>query len=118
MQGGAAQGISGLGQKIDAADGGDGGQRFAAEAHSADGIQVLFCPQLGGGVAQKGYLCVLGRHTTAVVGDAQEGHTAVSRLYRDLGSAGIHGIFNQLFYHGGRSFDYFACGDQVGNMGG
>ncbi len=49
-----------FGQKIDAADGGDGGQCLAPEAHGADGGQVLGAAELGGGVAEKGRPGVLG----------------------------------------------------------
>ena len=100
-----------LGQQVDAADGGDGGQSFATEAHRADGGQVLGGAQLACCVAQERGPGVLGAHAAAVVRDPQVGHTAVLDLYSDLGSSGVHGVFQQLLDHGGRTLHHLAGGD-------
>ena len=115
-QRGAADTVSGLGQKIDAADGGNGGQSFPPETHGGNSGQVLSIAQLGGGVAQKRRPGVFGGHAAAVIGDPQEGHTAVANLQSDLGCAGIDGVFQQLLGNTGRALYHFAGGDQVGNV--
>ena len=57
-------------------------------------------------------------HAAAVIGDPEEGHAAVPDLHGDLGGSGIHGVFQQLLDHGGRTLHHLAGGDEVGNMGG
>ena len=112
------EGAGGLGQKIDAADGGDGRQCLPPEAHGADSGEVLRRAQLRGGVAEKGCPGILRLHTAAVVCDAQEGHAAVPDLHGNLGGTGVHGVFQQLLDHGGGTLHHFARGDEVGDMGG
>ena len=117
-QGSAADRAWHFGQQVNAADGSNGCQSFTTETHGIDGGQILGSAQLAGGVAQKGGFGILGAHTAAVVRDPQEGHAAVPDFYGDLGGTGIHGIFQQLLDHGGRTLHHFAGGDEVGNMGG
>ena len=107
-----------FGEKINAADGGDGGEGFSPEAHGADGGQILRSSELGGGVAQEGHPGVLGVHAAAVVRDPKKGHAAIPDLYGDFGGAGVHGVFQQLLDHAGGALNHLARGDQVGNMGG
>ena len=65
------------GQKVDLRHGRDGRERFAAEAEGADAGKVLFFADLARRVAQKGCAGVVRGHAAAVVGDAQEGHSAI-----------------------------------------
>ena len=55
----------------------DGRERFAAEAEGADAGKVLFFADLARRVAQEGRAGVVRGHAAAVVGDAQEGHSAI-----------------------------------------
>ena len=98
-------------QQIDAADRSDGCQSFTPEAHGFNGGKILRAAQLGGCMAQKGCLGILRCHTAAIVGDTQKGHTTVFDLNGDLGSTGIHGIFQKLLYRRSRSFYYFTGSD-------
>ena len=117
-QTGAHQTAGGFGHQTDPADGGNGGQSFAPEAHGSDNAQILGGAQLGGGVAEKGGAGILIGHTAAVVRDPQEGHAAVPDLNGDLGGAGIHGVFQQLLDNGGWPLHHLTGGNQIGNMGG
>ena len=65
------------GQKVDLRHGRDGRERFAAEAEGADAGKVLFFADLARRVAQKRRAGVVRGHAAAVVGDAQEGHSAI-----------------------------------------
>ena len=107
-----------LGQKVDTADGGDGGQCLAPEAHGADGGKVLCAAEFGGGVAEKGRPGVLGGHAAAVVRDPEEGHAAVPNLHGDFGRARVHRVFQKLLDHGRGALHHLAGGDQIGNMRG
>ena len=69
-------------------------------------------------MAQESGFGVHAFHAAAVVGDPQEGHAAVPDFNGHLGGAGVHGIFQQLLGHGGRTFHHLAGGDQIGDMGG
>ena len=53
-------------------NGGDGRQRFAAEAERRDGEQIVRVAQLAGGVALEGEQRVVAQHAAAVVGDADQ----------------------------------------------
>ena len=117
-QTGAGQAAGSFGHQINTADGCDGSQRFATEAHGADGGQVFCGAQLGGGMAQESRFGILLFHAAAVVGDSQEGHAAVLDFHGNFGSTGIHGIFQQFFHNAGRTFHHLTGGDQIGNMGG
>ena len=107
-----------LGQQIDAADGGNGGQGFAAETAGGDGSQVFGGTQFGSCVAQKGGFRIFQRHAAAVVGHPQEGHAAVTDLNGDFGGTGIHRIFQQFLCNGGGALHHLTGGDQIGHMGG
>ena len=117
VKAGAGERPGGFGQQIDAADGGNGGQSFPPEAHGADGCQVFGGLQLGSGVAAEGNGSVFGSHAAAVVRNPEKGHAAVPDFHGDLGSACIHGVFQELLHHGGRPLHHFACGNEVCNMG-
>ena len=118
MEADAGQGIRGLGQQINAADGGNGRQSLPAEAHGTDGIQILGAAELGGCVAQEGRAGILCGHAATVVRHPQEGHAPVPDLHGDLGGPGVHGVFQQLLGNGCRPLHHLTGGDQIGNMGG
>ena len=113
MEGGAQRRAGGLGQQVDAADGGDGGQSFAPEAQSADGLQIVLGGDLGGSVAEEGGGGLIGRNAAAVVRDPDEGHAAVLDLHGDGGGPGVDGVFHQLLHHGGRALHHLAGGDEI-----
>ena len=73
VQRGAAVRTGLPGKNIHPRHGGDGGQRFAAEAQRADGGKVLGAAELAGGVAQEGGGQLLRRDAAAVVRDADVG---------------------------------------------
>ena len=116
MQAQAEGRVCGLGQQVDARDGRDRRQRFAAETERVDGLEVGGLPQLARRMAQKGRLGFVGRNAAAVVRDAQEGHAAVLQLDGDVPRAGVNGILDQLLGGAGRALDHLARGDEVGNM--
>ena len=113
---GAAEAAGSLGQQVNAADGGDGGQGLTAEAQCADGGQVFRTPELGSGMTEESGSGILRLHTAAVVGQAQEGHAAVPDLQGHLGGSGINGIFQKFLDNAGRPFHNLTGGDQVGNV--
>ena len=117
MQRGAGNAPGGLGHQIDAADGGDGGQRLPPEAHGGDGGQILGGAELGGGVAEEGGAGVLGCHAAAVIRHPQKGHAPVPDFHGDLGGTGIHGVLQQLLDHAGGPLHHLTGGNQIGNMG-
>ena len=114
----ARKAAGGLGQQVNAADGGNGCQCLSPESHGGDGCQVLLCAEFGSGMALEGRHRILRLHSTAVVRHPQEGHAAVPDLQGDLGGSGIHGIFQQLLDHGGGALHHLSGGDQIGHMGG
>ena len=118
VEAGAAEIVSGFGHQIDAADGSNGSQGFAAEATGINGGQIICGAELGGGVPQKCGAGILGFHAAAVIGDPQEGHAAVADLHRYFGGTGVYGIFQQFLDHGCGPFHHLTGGDEVGNMGG
>ena len=93
MQRNATDGVSCFRQNIDAADGGNGSQSFATEAKGFDSSQIFCGAQLAGCVALKGGAGIIGGHTAAIIGDAQEGHTAILDLHRYFGGTGVHCVF-------------------------
>ena len=100
----------------DVRHGADGGQRLAAKAHRADGLEPLRIVQLARRVAQKRDARVLGRHAAAVVGHAQIGRAAAAQLHRHGAGPGVERVFHQLLDHGGGPLDDLARGDQIRKM--
>ena len=105
-------------ENVQPGDGGDGGQRLAAEAQRADGGKVFRCAQLAGGVAQKRGGQLVRRDAAAVVADAKIRHAAVLDLHGHGGGAGVDRVFQKLLDHAGRTLHHFTGGDQVRNMRG
>jgi hypothetical protein len=106
----------GAGFELDAGDGGDGRKRFAAEAEGGDGEQVVAGADLGGSVALEGQQGVVADHADAVVGDADELAASGFDFDADTGSAGVEGVFEQLFHHGRGAVDDLAGGDLIGYL--
>ena len=115
---GAAVVPAAAGGELHLAHGGDGGQRLAAKAHGADGLEPGLIVQLGGSVPQKGDARVLRRHAAAVVADADIGGPAVAQLHRHGVGARVEGVLHQLLDDGGGPLDHLAGGDHVRHMGG
>ena len=106
-----------FGHQIDPADGGNGSQCLAPEAHGADGGQVFLRAQLGGGVAQKGGAGVLDGHAAAVVRHPEKGHAPVPDFDGHLGGSRVHGVFQQFLDGAGWPLHHLTGGNQVGHMG-
>ena len=117
VQRGAAVRTGLPGKNIHPRHGGDGGQRFAAEAQSADGGKVLGAAELAGGVAQEGGGQLLRRDAAAVVRNADVGQAALFQLGGNGGGTGVKSVFQKLLAHGGGAFHHLAGGDQVRQMG-
>ena len=99
-----------------ARNGGDGGQRFAAESESGDGEQILDVAQFAGGVALEGEQGVVAQHAAAIVDDADEAAAAGFHFDAKVGGAGIEGVFEQFLDDGSGALDYFAGGDFVRDL--
>ena len=106
----------GAGEQFHPGDRRDGGQRLAAEAQGADGLQILLAAHFAGGMAQEGGRHVFPGDPRAVVRDADVGDAAVLNLHSDHGGAGVDGVFQQLLDHGGGAFHHLPGGDQLGGM--
>ena len=116
MDGGTYGILRPSGQHIHPADSGNGRQGFAPEAQRPDFGQILRCPELAGGVAQKGGGQLLRRNAAAVVRHPDQAHAAPLDLHHDGGGSGVDGVFHQLLYNGGGALHHLAGGDQVGYM--
>ena len=99
-----------------AADGGDRGQGFAAEAQGGDGEQVFGVLQLAGGVALEGQQGIVAHHAAAVVDDLDELLAAGLDVDPDARGAGIQRVLQQLLDHRGGTLDDLTGGDLVGNV--
>ena len=100
----------------DVRHGADRGQRLAAKAHRADGLEPLLVVQLARRVAQKRDACVLGRHAAAVVRHAQIRRAAAAQLHRHGAGPSVKCVFHQLLDHGGGPLHDLARGDQIRQM--
>ena len=96
--------------------GADRGQRLAAKAHRADGLEPLLVVQLARRVAQKRDARVLGRHAAAVVRHAQIRRAAAAQLHRHGAGSGVKRVFHQLLDHRGGPLHDLARGDQIRQM--
>jgi len=102
--------------EFEARDGGDGGERFAAEAEGGDGEQIVGRANFGGCVTLEGEQGVVAHHAATVVGNADEAATASFDFDADAGGAGIEGVLQQLLDDGGGAVDDLAGGDLVGDL--
>ena len=108
--------LGGAGFEQQARDGGDGGQRLAAEAERGDGEQILDVAQLAGGVALEGQQGVVAQHAAAIVGDADQAAAAGFHFDAQVGRAGVERVFEQLFDHRSGPLDHLTGGDFVGDL--
>src|SRR5919107_5784399 len=90
------------GREREVGDRTDGVQGLAAEAQGDYAREVVCGPDLARGMLRNGPLCVLGRHTRAVVADPDQGHPSVLYLDLDPARASIERVLDQLL-HGGRT---------------
>ncbi len=111
--GSALHGAARHGAQFDAGDGGNGGQRFAAESEGADALKVGVGADLGGGVALQGEDGVFLGHAQAVVNDLDEGRAAAFDDEIDLMGIRIDAVLHQFLDHRGRAVDDLPCGDLV-----
>ena len=95
------------------ADGGDGGQRLAAETERPDRPQIAVPGELGGGVAGERERQLVARHAAPVVGDTDEAAAALLQRHLDGPRARVDRVLDQLFDHRRRTLDYLAGGDPV-----
>ena len=98
-------------QQAELGDGVDGGQRLAAKAHGAHGLQVAEAGDLAGGVAAQRQRQFVARQALAVVLDRDQAHAAGREPHRDLARAGVERVVEQLAHHRGRPLHHFAGGD-------
>ena len=96
--------------------GGNGGQRFSAEAESSDAIEIVFGLNLAGGMADEGGGHIVLSDAAAVIGHAHITDTAVLNFHSHRGRSGVHGVFRQLFDDGTGAIDDLSGGNQFGNM--
>ena len=94
------------------------GQSLTAKAQSQALQKVLHLSDLAGTMPQKSRADLLRLDTTAIIGNTNITNAAFFDLHGNLGGAGVHGVFQQLFDDAGRTLHHFTGGDQVGNMAG
>jgi hypothetical protein len=99
------------GQEGEVADGGDAGQRLAAEAQGGDAVQIVERAQFAGGVAGQGQGDLGGRDATAIVCDPDEVKAGPAQLDPDLAGAGVQTVFDEFFQGRRRPVDDLAGGD-------
>ena len=86
VEGGALVGL-GTGEQLDPGHAGDGGQRLAPKAQRVDAVEVVFRPDLAGGVADEGCGDVFRLDAGAVVADLDEADASRLDGDGDLGRA-------------------------------
>ena len=92
-------------------DGGDGGQRLAAEAHRRHRLQLGQRHDLAGGVALQRQRQLGGGDAAAVVFHHDAAHAAGGQPQRDVRGAGVECVVDQFAHHRGRAFHHLAGGD-------
>jgi hypothetical protein len=92
-------------------NGGDGGERLAAEAERGDAFEVFEGSNLAGGVAGERQRQLLLRDAAAVVDDADLPHAALEQLDGNVARAGVDAVLQQLLHHRGGPLDHLAGGD-------
>ena len=106
--------FGGVRLQAQAADGGDGGQGFAAKTQGSDGQQVVGVANLRGGVTLEGEHGVVAHHAASVVDHLDQ--LAAARLDVDANATGpgIERVLQQLFRDRCGALDDLAGGDLVG----
>ena len=95
------------------ADGGDGGERLAAEAECRDRPEVAVLCELGGGVAGQRQRQLVAAHAAAVVGDPDQPAAALLQRNLDGTRACVDGVLDQLLDHRRRPLDHLPRRDAV-----
>src|SRR5690606_6071919 len=104
----SAERIANFGDKFEAADRGDRGERFAAKAKRRDPKQVFAFSDLRGRVALNAEFSVLRLHPAAVVDDANKVTTALLELDLDPSCARIERVLHKLPHRACGALDDFA----------
>ena len=94
-------------------DGGNAGQSLAAKAEGGDVFEIVDVLDFAGGVGGEGENEIVGMDAAAVVADADEFAATVFDVDVNVGRAGVDGVFDDFFDHGGGAFNDFAGGDLV-----
>src|SRR5262249_33932024 len=89
-------------------------QRFASKTECSDGFEIISGTKLRRRVTFESDDSIVASHPLAVVEHADQPLTARLDFDVDRARAGIERIFEQFLHHRRRSFDYFPCGDFVG----
>ena len=96
---------------------GNAGQGLATKSQCRYGVQLVLGLELAGGVALESQLQFVRRDACPVVGDPDVLDASTLYLHGQLGSAGVQGVFQQLFDHRRGTFDDFSGGDFAGQFG-
>lgn len=109
--------VFGAGANAELSDGGDGGECFAAEAECADVVEIGVRSNFAGSVAGDSQQHVFRMNAFAIVGDADEFHSAALNIDVDASGEGIDAVFEQFFDDAAGAFDDFTGGDAIDDMG-
>jgi len=90
---------------------GNRSERFAAEAHGRDGLEVLERADLAGGMARERVAQVGFRDPLAVVLHLDAPRAALVERDADLGGARVQAVLEQFLQDGRRSLDHLAGRD-------
>ena len=96
-------------------DGGNRGQRLAAEPHGGEREQVIGAANLGGAVPLEGQARVGVGHAHAIVNNLYQCPSGILEDNLDVVGTGINGVLHQLLDDRGRALDYLASSNLVGN---
>ena len=90
---------------------GDGGERFASEAHGRHRLEVGEARDLARRVAHESERQLVRRDAVAVVFDLDAAHAAFVERDADHARAGVDAVLHQLLQHRGRALHHFAGRD-------
>ena len=96
-------------------NGGDAGQRFAAETQSGDALQICRGFDFAGGEAAHRQTQVLGVHAAAIIAHHDAFHAAALDGDGDGAGIGVEAVLQELLHDGRRPFHHLAGGDLVGD---
>ena len=113
---GALEHFRRAGENGESADRGDRRKRLAAESQSGDPVDVLCGEDLAGPVRLDAEQRVVGIHSGAVVGDADQPRTGPFDLDADVGGSGVDGVFHQFLDHRCGAFDHLPGRDPVAEL--
>ncbi len=97
-------------------DRGDARDGFAAKPERGDAVQVLGLGDFAGSVSFEGEERVIAAHAETVVGDIDEGASAVFDGDCNPSGFGVEGVLDQFLHNGGGPLDHLAGGDLVGDL--